>query len=94
MISSNIAPDGKQQMASATSPMHDLLMAALANCSLKFFCMSEIAWSHCSNLTVPFSLSVPEKCGIPSILFRIVVADAPGTAEHPHGYSNHSEHSD
>ena len=48
-MSSNVAPGSKQQMASATSPTHDLVMAALTSCSLKFFLASEIALYHCSN---------------------------------------------
>ena len=43
MILSYVALGGKQQMASATSPTHGLLMAALNNCSLNFFLASEIA---------------------------------------------------
>ena len=41
-----------------------------------------------------FSLSVPEKHGILSILFRTVVPDAPAQLSHPHSYVNHSEHYD
>ena len=58
-------------MASAASPTQDLVMAALTNGSLKFLQASEMTWYHCSNLTVSFSLSVPENQGIPGILFRI-----------------------
>ena len=43
MTLSNVALGGKQQMASVSSHAHDLLMAALTNCSLKFFLASNIA---------------------------------------------------
>ena len=58
-------------MASAASPMQDLVMAALTNGSMKFLWASKMAWYHCSNQTVSFSLSVPENWGIPGILFMI-----------------------
>ena len=69
------------EVASATSPTHDLLMEACTSCSLKPFLASEMVGGHCPNQTVSFSLSVPEKCGILGILFRMAVPDAPGTAE-------------
>ena len=83
MILSKVALGGKQQITSAVSPTYDLLTAALTNCSLKFFLASEIVWSHCSNMTVSFSHSVPEKHGIPGILLKNVVPDAPSTAGSP-----------
>ena len=57
-------------MASAASTTQDLVMAALTNGSLKFLWASKIAWYHCSNQIVSFSLSVPENQGIPGIVFR------------------------
>ena len=83
MISPKVALGGKQQIASAASSTHDLLIVALTNCSLKFFLASEIAWSHCSNLTVSFSHSIPEKHGMSGILLRNVVSDVPNTAGPP-----------
>ena len=79
-MSSKVAPGGKQHMASAISPVQDLVMAALTNCSLKFFQASEMARYHCSNQTVSFSLSVPKKHGIPGILFKMVGPIAPNAA--------------
>ena len=58
-------------MILAAYPTQDLVMAALTNCLLKFFQASEMAWCHCSNQTVSFSLSVPENWGIPGILFKM-----------------------
>ena len=58
-------------MVSAASPTQDLVMAALTNCLLKFLQASKMAWYHCSNQTVSFSLSVPENQGIPGILFKM-----------------------
>ena len=57
-------------MASTASPTQDLVMAALTKGSLKFLWASEIAWYHCSNQTVSFSLSVPENQGIPGTVFK------------------------
>ena len=57
-------------MASAASPTQDLVMAALTNGSMKFLWASEMAWYHCSNQTVSFSVSIPENQDIPGILFR------------------------
>ena len=68
MMSSTVMPGGKQQIASAASPTHDLFIAALTNCSEKFLLVSEIEWSHCSNLTVSFSHSEPGNCGMPGII--------------------------
>ena len=83
MISSRVAPGGKQQITSAALPTHDFFIAALSKCSEKFLLVSEIEWSHCSNLPVFFSHSEPENQGIPGILLRNVVPDAPGTAGPP-----------
>ena len=83
MISSRVAPGGKQQIASAALHTHDLLIAALINCSEKFFLASEMEWSHCTNLRVSFSCSEPENHSMPGILLGKVVPDAPGTAELP-----------
>ena len=57
-------------MASAASLTQHLVTAALTNGSLKFLWASEIAWYHCSNQTVSFSLSVPEDHGILCMVFR------------------------
>ena len=81
-------------MASAASPTQDLVMAALTNCSLKFLQASDMAWYHCSNQTVYFSLSVPKKPGIPGILFRMVGPMAPMQQGWPPDYSDHYEHSE
>ena len=78
-----MALGGKQQIASAASPTHDLLIAALTNCSLKIFLASEIVWSPCSNLAVCFSHSVPEKHSMHGISLKNVVPDAPGTTGSP-----------
>ena len=83
MMSSRVVPGGKQQIASAASPTHDLFIAALTNCSEKFLLASEIEWSHCSNLTVSFSCSEPENHCMPGMLLRNVVPDAPSTARPP-----------
>ena len=77
---------GRQQIALAASPTHDLLIAALTNCSEKFLLASKMEWSHCSNLTVSFSCSEPELCRMPNILLRKVIPNAPGTAGPPLWY--------
>ena len=79
MVSSTVVPGGKQQIALAASPTHDLFIVALTNCSEKFLLVSEIKWSHCLNLTC----SEPENYGIPDFLLRKVVPDAPSTAGQP-----------
>ena len=82
-MSSRAAPGGKQQIASAASPIHNLFKVALTDCSEKFLLGSEIEWCHCSYLKMSFSHSEPENCGIPDILLRNVVPDASGTAGLP-----------
>ena len=64
-------------------PTQNLFIAALTSCSEKFLLETETEWSHCQNLTVSFSYSEPENHGIPGILLRNVVPDAPGTAGPP-----------
>ena len=83
IISSKVAPGGKQQIASAGSPTHDLFTAALTNCSEKFLLASEMEWSHCPNLIVSFSHSEPENLSMPGILLIKGVPNAPSTAGLP-----------
>ena len=82
-MSSRVMPGGKQQIALAASPTDYLFIAALSDCSKKFLLGSEIEWSHCSNVTVSFSCSEPEIHGMPGILLKNVVHDAPHTAGPP-----------
>ena len=70
-MSSKVAPVGEQHMTSAASQTQDLVMVVLTNCSLKCLWMLEMAWYHCSNQTVSFSLSVPKNWGIPGMLFKM-----------------------
>ena len=78
MISSRVVPGGKQEIALAALPTHELFIATLNNCSEKKIVLaSEMEWSHSSNITVSFSHSEPENLGMPGILLRKVVPDAP-----------------
>ena len=83
VMSSRDMPGGKLQIVLAASPTHDLVIASLTDCSKMYLLASEIEWSHCLNLTVSFSCSEPENHGMPGILLRNVVPNAPGMAGIP-----------
>ena len=82
-MSSGVTPGGKQQIALAASPIHNLIIAAFISCLEKFLLASEIERSHCLHLTVSFSHSEPENHGMPGTFLRNVVLDAPSTAGIP-----------
>ena len=91
MMPSRVMPGGKQQITSAASPIHDLFIAAHTEYS-KFLLVPEIEWSHCSNLTVSFSHLEPDNHGIPSILLRNMVPDAPAQLGCLHSFGIHYRH--